>query len=104
MFKAIELGIELKEVLIVISSDGEYITMEFNFRNTELMYEGVLDSKRCLHMLTHFQKWIEPYQINAITFGHEPATDKDMCLIEITEHTVLLQSIIEQWRLNRTSI
>ncbi|ODP27031.1 hypothetical protein PTI45_03760 [Paenibacillus nuruki] len=104
LFKAIELGTELKEVLTVISSDGEYITMEFNFRDTQLMYEGVLDSKKCLHMLTYFQKWIEPYHINAITFGHEPATDKDMCLIEITEHTVLSQSIMDQWRMNRQHI
>lgn len=94
LFNVLELGVELKEVLIVISSDGEYITVEFNFKDTELLYKGVLDSKKCLHMLTYFQKWIEPYNIQSIKFGYEPATDKDMCLIEVTKHTVLVQSVI----------
>lgn len=101
LFKVLELGTELKEVLLIISSDAEYITVEFNFVETELSYEGVLDTMKCLHMLNYFQKLIQLYHIPSIKFGYEPATDKDMCLIEITKHTDLLPSVRNQWKLNR---
>lgn len=101
LFEVLELGVALKEVLLVISSDAEYITVEFNFIKTELIYKGVLDTIKCLHMLNYFQKLIERYNIPSIKFGYEPATDKDMCLIEITKHTDLVQSIRNQWKLNR---
>lgn len=101
LFEVLELGIELKEVLLIISSDAEYITVEFNFVETELSYEGVLDTMKCLHMLNYFQRLIQLYHIPSIKFGYEPATDKDMCLIEITKHTDLLQSVRNQWKLNR---
>lgn len=83
------IGIELENVIIIISSDKDYCDITINFeekyfsncKNIERKFIILLDL-----ILEIYQK----YEIEKIIFGYEPAEDADMKILEISQRQVKL--------------
>ncbi|TQR18462.1 hypothetical protein [Psychrobacillus soli] len=79
----LELGISLKNVVIVFSFDEEYGDIVFNFPESEIlkdnMHENKISLKKLLEYLVNLKK---NYDIPSVIIGYEPA-DEDTLIIEI---------------------
>lgn len=84
-FEELELGISLKNVVIVFSFDEEYGDIVFNFPESEILKNKTHESKLRLEKLLEFLVELKKnYDIPKVIIGYEPA-DEDALLIEINK-------------------
>ncbi|HDR8172602.1 TPA: hypothetical protein QC096_003834 [Bacillus thuringiensis] len=82
----LQLGISLKNVVIVFSFDEQDGDIVFNFPENEILKDERNDNKLRLKKLVHYLVNLKKeYDIQKVTIGYEPATDEDTLLIEIND-------------------
>lgn len=97
LLEELQLGISLKNVLIVFSFDEQYGDIVFNFPENEILKEEKNDNKKRLKKLVHFLVDLKRnYDIPKIIIGYEPATDEDTLLIEINNNVTDYDKDIEK--------
>ncbi|MEW9677803.1 hypothetical protein ABRT01_16830 [Lentibacillus sp. L22] len=80
----LQLGISLKNVLIVFSFDEHNGDIVFNFPENELSMDEGNDNRLRLKKLVHFLVNLRKnYDIPKVVIGYEPAADEDTLLIKI---------------------
>lgn len=92
----LEIGCNIKDVMIIFSFDKEFGDITINFSENEL-YGGKssdvrLKAKKILETLVGLK---DKFSIPNIKIGFEPASDDDTCLVEISEEVVDLESALE---------
>lgn len=98
LVQTLQLGANLEELLFLFSFHKESGTIEINFSELELIKDGSFDKEKCLQFLTYIVSLMEPYEIESVKFGYEPATDADTCLIEITDKDTDLEELVMSLR------
>lgn len=95
--KQIEIGYDLKDVLIIFSFDNDFGDITFNFSESEI-FEGESSEIRLKAMKTveSLVRLKEKYDISKIKLGFEPAIDDDSCLVEIGTEAVDLERTVEK--------
>ncbi|MFZ7945032.1 MULTISPECIES: hypothetical protein [Bacillaceae] len=97
LLEELQLGILLKNVVIVFSFDEQYGDIVFNFPEKEILKDGRNDNKLRLKKLVHFLVNLKKnYDIPKIIIGYEPATDEDTMLIEINNNVTNYDKEIEK--------
>ncbi|MCM3181258.1 hypothetical protein AB1L05_14060 [Cytobacillus horneckiae] len=97
LLEELQLGISLKNVLIVFSFDEQYGDIVFNFPENEILKEEKNDNKERLKKLVLFLADLKRnYDIPKIIIGYEPATDEDTLLIEINNSVTDYDKDIEK--------
>ncbi|MBN6890100.1 maltose-binding protein MalE [Cytobacillus horneckiae] len=97
LLEELQLGISLKNVLIVFSFDEQYGDIVFNFPENEILKEERNDNKERLKKLVLFLADLKRnYDIPKIIIGYEPATDEDTLLIEINNSVTDYDKDIEK--------
>ncbi|HFK1458101.1 TPA: hypothetical protein ACGXMC_003768 [Bacillus cereus] len=82
----LQLGISLKNVVIVFSFDEQDGDIVFNFPENEILKDDRNDNKLRLKKLVHYLVNLKKeYDIPNVIIGYEPATDEDTLLIEIND-------------------
>ncbi|HHW35776.1 MAG TPA: hypothetical protein GXX18_00495 [Bacillales bacterium] len=93
----LQLGISLKDVVIVFSFDEQYGDIVFNFPENEILKDEMNDNKLRLKRLVHFLVILKKkYEIPKVIIGYEPATDEDTLLIEINNKVTNYDKEIEK--------
>lgn len=93
----LQLGISLKNVVIVFSFDEQYGDIVFNFPENEILKDERHDNKLRLKKLVHFLVNLKKnYDIPKVIIGYEPATDEDTLLIEINNKVTNYDKEIEK--------
>ena len=97
LLEELQLGISLKNVLIVFSFDEQYGDIVFNFPENEILKEEKNDNKERLKKLVLFLADLKRnYDIPKIIIGYEPATDEDTFLIDINNSVTDYDKDIEK--------
>lgn len=85
--KKIQVGIELKDVLIVIDSDEKDAQLTLNFPEKQLSsLEQSALKKNLDRLISHIIQLCKYCEIPNWIMGYEPAEDNDMKIIEWKEH------------------
>ncbi|MFI2857362.1 hypothetical protein ACH6EH_09450 [Paenibacillus sp. JSM ZJ436] len=96
LLNQLDLGFSLKNVLIIFSFDKELGNITINFSESEL-FEGENSSVRlkAQKILESLLILKHKFNIPKIRIGFEPASDDDMCLLEIGYEAVDLESAVD---------
>ncbi|MEI5908513.1 hypothetical protein WAK64_15810 [Bacillus spongiae] len=85
-FEEVQLGILLKDVVVVYSFDKQLGDIVFNFTEAQLLINqrhiNKIRLKKLIHYLVDVKK---KYEIPKVIIGYEPATDEDTLFIEIND-------------------
>jgi len=93
----LELGILLKNVVILLSFDEKYGDIVLNFPENELLIGDKTDMKLRLKKLVNYLVSLQQtYDIPKIFIGYEPATDEDSVLIEMNRDKANYDQEIEE--------
>ncbi|MEI3614835.1 hypothetical protein [Pseudogracilibacillus sp. SO30301A] len=97
LIEELQLGISLKNVVIVFSFDEQDGDIVFNFPENEILKDGEDDNRLRLKKIVHFLVNLkEIYDIPKIIVGYEPATDEDTMLIEINHKVTIYDKEIDK--------
>lgn len=84
LLKEIELGIPLKEVMIVLSFDSLTGDIVLNFPADSLILESRSDNiQRVKKLVNYLIEIKKTYNLPGVIFGYEPAEDEDTMLLKI---------------------
>ncbi|WP_040340206.1 hypothetical protein [Fictibacillus macauensis] len=98
LLEEFQLGISLKDVLIVLSFDEQDGDIVLNFPESELFkYERNNNQTRWKKLVRFLVSLREKYDIPKIVIGYEPATDEDTLLIEIDNEVTFYDTEIEKF-------
>ncbi|MEI4803817.1 hypothetical protein WAZ07_21780 [Bacillus sp. FJAT-51639] len=93
----LQLGISLKNVVIVLSFDEQYGDIVFNFPEDEILKDKRYDNKLRLKELVYYLVDLKKsYDIPKVIVGYEPATDEGTLLIEINNMITNYEKEIEK--------
>ncbi len=93
----LQLGIPLKNVVIVFSFDEQDGDIVFNFPENEILKDGADDNKLRLKKIVRFLVYLKKnYDIPKIIVGYEPAADEDTMLLEINHKVTNYDKEIEK--------
>ncbi|PPQ50712.1 hypothetical protein C5G87_02260 [Paenibacillus peoriae] len=93
----VEIGCNLKDVLIIFSFEKYTGDIIFNFPEIELFTGEVSEVKlKAEKIVKFFVDLKDKYNIPKIRIGFEPASDDDSCLVEIGPDKVNLESILKK--------
>ncbi|MGI2297923.1 hypothetical protein [Paenibacillus sp. GXUN7292] len=97
VIKYLEFGIIMKNIVIVFSFDEKLGDIVFNFPESNVFVDdkGITYS-HCRKLLNYLVELKEKYSIPSIRFGYEPASDDDMCLININDDKTNIANALEK--------
>lgn len=97
LIEELQLGIPLKNVVIVFSFDDQDGDIVFNFPENEILKDGADDIKLRLKKIVLFLVYLKKsYDIPKVIVGYEPATDEDTKLLEINHKVTNYDKEIEK--------
>lgn len=100
LLEELQLGISLKNVLMVFSFDEQYGDIVFSFPESEILKDKMHDNKLRLKKIVHYLVGFRiNHDIPKILIGYEPATDEDTLLIEIDNTSTNYDNEIENLNL-----
>jgi len=87
----------MKNIVIVFSFDEKLGDIVFNFPESNVFVDdkGITHS-HCRKLLNYLVELKEKYSIPSIRFGYEPASDNDMCLININDDKTNIANALEK--------
>ncbi len=97
VLEQLQLGITLKDVVIVFSFDEEYGDIVFNFPESEIFVDDKKEVKsRFEKLVNYLVKLKMKYDIPKVIIGYEPADDEDTMLIELNVNALNLEKVLEK--------
>lgn len=97
VLEQLQLGITLKNVVIVFSFDEEYGDIVFNFPESEIFVGDKSEVKWRFKKLVNYLVNLKiKYDISKVIIGYEPAVDEDTMLIELSNNTLNLEEVLEK--------
>ncbi|AMA72258.1 hypothetical protein P4S93_17585 [Aneurinibacillus thermoaerophilus] len=97
VLEQLQLGITLKNVVIVFSFDEEYGDIVFNFPESEIFVDDKSEVKSRFKKLVNYLMNLKiKYNISKVIIGYEPAYDEDTMLIEFSNNTLNLEKVLEK--------
>ncbi len=93
----LELGVLIKDVVVVLSFDEEYGDVVCNFPEKELLTgEKVSNALKIKTVLKYLSNIREKYGIEKVRIGYEPAADNDTCLCELSGKNIDLDNVAKR--------
>lgn len=97
VLEQLQLGITLKNVVIVFSFDEEYGDIVFNFPESEIFVGDKKEIKlRFEQLVNYLVKLKIEYDISKVIIGYEPADDEDTMLMELSDNALNLEKVLEK--------
>ena len=97
VLEKLDLGIEINDVVIILSFDEVLGDIVINFPESEVLsneYEEI--QRKLLDIITYTMNLKEKYNIPKVIFGYEPATSPDSMLLELTNNMVNYEKEIDK--------
>ncbi|GMO01609.1 hypothetical protein [Parageobacillus thermoglucosidasius] len=97
VLEQLQLGITLKNVVIVFSFEEECGDIVFNFPESEIFIGDKKEVKsRFEKLVNYLVKLKMKYNIPKVIIGYEPADDEDTMLIELSDNALNLEKVLEK--------
>ncbi|BBW96534.1 hypothetical protein ACPVTF_07640 [Geobacillus icigianus] len=96
VLEQLQLGISLKNVVIVFSFDEEYGDIVFNFPESEIFVDDKNEVKLKFAKLVDYLMNLKiKYAISKVIIGYEPAYDEDTMLIEFDDNPLNVEKVLD---------
>lgn len=95
--ECLNIGIPVKNVVIIISFDEVHGDVVINFPENEILGGNVSSKKVNLNKLISYLIYLKTkFLLPQVQFGYEPAYDEDTCLVEIKGDNISIETLINQ--------
>lgn len=83
--KSLDIGINIFDIMIILSFDEKYGDMTLNFQEENVLKGGIIDSEKENLIKNKLEEILLNTKIGSVVFGFEPAEDEDMMIFKLNK-------------------